>query len=1030
MSRWVWMMAGLGLGLTLGLIWSGMTGSLQVHSLVNLALLMVLISALARMSGRRARTREPPASPAPFQGVLDNLPNPVFYQDSQGHCLGCNKAFEAFFSCRREDIIGQSLQRLQSKYNCLGDWPSPADEGQEQEYERELKNARGELRRMLFHQARYCDEQGQDSGLVVVLTDVTESRQAGEAFRRLSERFTSMLNSLEAVVYVADMQTYEVLFANRYLCEKLGHDPTGQICWWALQHQQQGPCAFCTNHKLITPEGQPAGPYTWEFQNTRDGSWFYIQDRAITWDDGHLVRLEIATDITERKHMEDTMRRSEERYRQLFEHNKAVELLIDPATGHIVDANLSACDYYGYSLEQLKELKIYDINILTRQQVADEMAAAKREQRNHFFFQHRLASGEIRDVEVHSGPVHLDRRQLLYSIIHDVTARKQAEQALRKSENRYRMIFEHAPMGIVQGDLTGRFISINPAFERIIGYKNQQMQGKTWAEITHPEDREKNQELFAELLAGKRDHFHMTKRFLHKQGREVWVSMAVTGIREESEDNLSFTLAMFMDITERKQFEVALRDAKEAAEAANRAKSAFLANMSHELRTPLNGILGYTQLLLRDSELNPEQRRGMEIIHHSGEYLLALINDVLDLAKVEAGRFDILPGHCEIQSLLHGVEELFRVRAQQKDIVFRYEQLSSLPHQLLADERRLRQILFNLLGNAIKFTPHGEVVLSASHAQGRLILEIRDSGIGIASDQLEKIFEPFQQVGSGDYKIKGTGLGLSITRKLVDAMGGQISVQSRLGEGSQFRVELPLPEINSGSAGKDNRHLIHGYRRLKGEGEYKILVADDVEYNRSAMSLFLEELGFTVKEAGDGEAAIRLAETWMPDLILMDLSMPRLDGLEATRRLRQHPRLREVIIVAVSARAFPEDSERSLEAGCQAYIPKPIDDARLMEVLQHHLPLEWEYMDDSPFTETGHSDGFNMETLERIKPELFSLKQRNEIIKLCDYGDIQGLQDYLQVLEKEQPNLLPLLNLFRYFVNEFDLRRIKQILTA
>jgi len=402
-----------------------------------------------------------------------------------------------------------------------------------------------------------------------------------------------------------------------------------------------------------------------------------------------------------------------------------------------------------------------------------------------------------------------------------------------------------------------------------------------------------------------------------------------------------------LEVEQRRLVEAALHQAKNAADQASRAKSAFLANMSHDLRTPLNSVLGFAQLLEVDENLDTEQRDRARDIRRGGERLLSLINEVLDFAKLEAGRFDTVAVEWDSDELLRELAGMFRLRAEQKGIALRVEAAAALPARLSCDVKCLHQILVNLLDNAIKATAKGHVTLRADFNDGDLMLAVADTGSGIPAERLEAIFEPFEQAGGPPQRSQGTGLGLAIARGLAERLGGTLSVQSTLAQGSTFRLQIPAQAVAQPAQAKpkirqpDER--IVGYRRCQGHGPLHVLVVDDEPGNRAILRRLLEQLGFTVQEAETGAQCLEIVQTWQPDLILMDLRMPDLDGIEATRRLRVMPALRDTPIVAVTAAAFAEDRARALAAGCNAHLAKPVLLETLLDTLVTLLPLEWRY---------------------------------------------------------------------------------------
>lgn len=459
--------------------------------------------------------------------------------------------------------------------------------------------------------------------------------------------------------------------------------------------------------------------------------------------------------------------------------------------------------------------------------------------------------------------------------------------------------------------------------------------------------------------------------------------------------------------------------ARELAETANRAKSKFLANMSHELRTPLNGILGYAQILRKQLTLNDEQREGLDIIQTSGEHLLTLINDVLDLSKIEAEKMEIQSLDFDLNETVETLSTMFRLRAQQKGVTFAYEPVTELPQGVHGDQKKLRQVLLNLLSNALKFTDEGGVVLKVGYNEGKMRFQIEDTGIGIDSSDLGTIFQPFKQVGTHQLTTEGTGLGLAISRRLITMMGGYLSVNSRLGEGSTFWFELDLPAVDNFQPpqDRDKRQLV-GYH---GDAQ-TVLVVDDRWENRSVLRAMLSPLGFEILEANDGQEGLDKAIKHKPDVILMDIRMPIMDGFEVTRRIRQSALGQSVVIVMISASAFEHNHNDAIVHGGDAFLAKPFRESQLFDILKQHLHLQWVY-----------EDPINHEMLSEtgIIQMVITAPPHADLQNLLDYsssGNLDALQAMLNQLVSDTPAYTGFVRTLEPFIKAFQIDDIENFI--
>ena len=649
-----------------------------------------------------------------------------------------------------------------------------------------------------------------------------------------------------------------------------------------------------------------------------------------------------------------SLRSSEERYRSIFSHSGVTALLVDPADATIVEANEAAVRYYGIAAVDMRGLSLATIANTDAATLHEMLHAAVDGQRSHVFQQHRLKSGQLRDVEMHVGPLSLDGRSLLYCVVHDITERHEAENAVLELNQRYQALLDAASeVSIVATDTEGLIVVFNRGAERLLGFSAEEMIGRMTPVAFHDaqELQQRGQELSTQLaypVPGFRTLTELPRvhgseqrewTYVRKDGSHCRVSLSVTTMRA-IDGQITGYLGIALDISRLKEVEASLLQAKEAAEQASRAKSTFLATMSHEIRTPMNGVIGMAQLL-QGTSLNLEQQEYAEIIVSSAESLLIIINDILDFSKVEVGKLELEMLPFEPRPLLAGVVGMFMPQARARGIDLRLHTDTRLPHWLSGDAARLRQVLVNLLGNAIKFTEQGSISVEVSVQnvdahRACFDIAVRDTGVGMAPDVVTGLFAPFYQGDSSvTRRFGGTGLGLSITRGLVDLMDGQVTVESALGVGSTFTVRLclPLPE-----ALPQQRDVPVPAEMLA--SDVRILVVDDALINQKVALQMLGRIGLQAVAVGNGDEAVRLLAREHFDLVLMDCQMPVMDGFAATRLIRSgiagEPN-RHIPVVAMTANALSGDRERCLQAGMDDYLPKPVALDELRYKILHWL---------------------------------------------------------------------------------------------
>lgn len=598
--------------------------------------------------------------------------------------------------------------------------------------------------------------------------------------------------------------------------------------------------------------------------------------------------------------------------------------------------------------------------------------------------------------------------------------RGRTEANLRKSEQQIRLLANSLPGLIAYVNAEERYSFNNVNYEKWFGVSPQELHGQRVADRLGKTAYSKVAPYIKNALAGQPQRFEI--ELPHRQLGNRSVDMQyIPQLEPDGRPNGFYALGM--DMTERKRAADDLLEAKQAAEKANRAKSEFLAHISHELRTPLNGILGYAQILKRAQNLTTDQSRAVTVVKHCGEHLLNLINDLLDLSKIEAQKLELIISDFSLAEFLQLIAETIRVKAESKGLAFRYEAMGRLPERVQGDERRLRQVLVNLLGNAVKFTETGTVHLRVRYRQPRLCFEVEDTGLGIPADHVKDIFLPFRQLKQPHKQLEGTGLGLAISQRLTQAMGGELKVESTPGQGSLFRLEVELPELpqhGSSSAKATSQQEIVGYR---GPAR-RLLVVDDKASNRHVLRDMLTPLGFQVSEAVNGQDALHKAPAYQPHGILMDLVMPVLDGFEATRRLRRTEAGKNTVIIAVSASVFEHDRYGSMAVGCDDFLAKPIHMQGLLACLKKHLRLEWLYAPPSSMDKALNSDLFSNKP-----PFPLPLETIKTLRELADIGDLYGIGTYIDQLEHTEQHLQPFTAQLRELVRSFQINKIRDYLT-
>ncbi|HUE73371.1 MAG TPA: PAS domain S-box protein [Pirellulaceae bacterium] len=582
----------------------------------------------------------------------------------------------------------------------------------------------------------------------------------------------------------------------------------------------------------------------------------------------------------------------------------------------------------------------------------------------------------------------------------DNTARKQVEaermlldQRVRDQQFYTRSLIESNIDALITTDPRGIITDVNKQMEALTGCTRDELIGAPFKSYFTDSERA-DAAIKLVLGEGKVTDYELTARA--RDGKETVVSYNASTFHDRDR-KLQGVFAAARDVTERKRYEQSLQQA-------NRAKSVFLANMSHEIRTPMNAILGFSQLMQRDQGLTPRQCQYLGTINRSGEHLLALINDILEMSKIEAGRTTLNTSTFDLPALLKDLEMMFRVRTDEKKLSFSVETIGDVPQFIVNDINKLRQVFINVIGNAVKFTEQGGIALRVradrESSQGpSLRVEVEDTGPGISSDEQDKLFRHFEQTKTGQQAGTGTGLGLAISREFVRLMGGDITLSSEVGKGSLFVIRMPLREGDAQAVpAKENpRHVV----RLKpGQAACRVLIADDIEDNRQLLAQLLDPVGFEIRLATNGAEAVEQFESWRPQLILMDFRMPVMDGQEAIRRIRTMAGGAEVKIIAVTASAMDDNRQELMEVGADDFIGKPFRETELFQKIHVHLGVEYLYAEDPAAAGQEETADLAPDSLANWPPDL--VRPMREAVLTAD---LDQLLAKIQDVESRDPRV-------------------------
>ena len=912
------------------------------------------------------RTREVRESEEKFRTLFETMAQGVIYQDRNGHITSANTA--------AEEILGLSFSQMQGKTSKDPGWKAISADGKELEGDLHppmvaLKTGQivQDFIQGIFNPIRkdyvwiivnsipqFKEGETKPYQVFSTFLDITQLKNTEERLKNIVEHSTNLFytHTPDYTLTYLSPRTYEFFDCSpEEVKDKLWTD-------FVTDNPVNETGRNFTDTAIETGERQK--PYELELKTKKGRKvWVEVHEAPIV-DEGKTVAIAGAlVDITERKKHEQRLKESEERFKALFYENSSVLIIVDPDTGIIYDVNNKAVEFYGYSEEEMRSMNVQEINILPDRQVKEEMEKAIKGEKNYFNFPHRLANGEIKDVEVYTGKIYIEGKAYIYSTIHDITEDTRNRIRLQKGE-------EIAGIGHWEFDLNSGNVYASEGAKKIYGLHKSNLTIQEVQKIPLKEYRPMMDNALERLV---KDGEAYDIEFQIKRAADKKI-LDIHSVGEYNpERNVVF--GIIQDISERKRFEKELQrkneelqateeelrvsneelrninqqleeqnqeleEAKEKAEESDKLKSAFLANMSHEIRTPMNGIMGFSQVLLETDFSQEKQHKFLKIIHSRSRHLLDIINDIVDISKIEANQFTVHPEQFCLNDMLHELYETYQTdkTSYGKDhIEIQLEKgLNRRDSYINSDVKRLRQILTNLISNALKFTEKGKIKFGYTlHNEQTLLFYVSDTGIGISQENQEYIFERFRQLDDSSNRLnEGTGLGLTISKNLSELLGGSMWMESTEGKGSTFYFTIPYNERKTEKM-KDKSSRQNSYN-WKGK---KILVIEDDPTSQEFIKEVLKPTEAELIFSETGEKGLQKYEEQDIDLILMDIRLPGKNGIEITRKIRQKDE--DIRIIAQTAYAMSEDRKKCMDAGADDYISKPIDPDELMTLMNQHV---------------------------------------------------------------------------------------------
>ncbi|MFO0774567.1 MAG: PAS domain S-box protein [Nitrospiraceae bacterium] len=911
------------------------------------SLLSSLVGQALESAERTKAERALRASEERVRLVIDTSLDAVIGMDAEGEVNHWNKQAETIFGWKSDEVLGRRLDELII--------PPQYREAHRRGLQRFLATGTGRIigqRIELFALRRDGSafpiemsisplKVGDTYVFSAFIEDISERRRMQQEMAQANQFMDSLIDSMPIMVFAKDAANLTYIRWNKSAEELTGlsRDHVIGKTDEELYAPRQAEQLIARDRRLLTDASLLDIPE--EELTTQDGQSRLVHTKLYPILDGNGTPqyiLGLSQDITARQLAEQRLRDNEEKYRSLFESSRDAIVLLFPPTWCFTAANPAAVSLYGAdSVEHLTAHGPADLSperqpdgALSSDR-AQEMIGLAMSQGSHFFeWTHRRLSGEEFLTTVLLTRITIHGQHGLQATVRDISKQREAEESLRTSQARLALTVQGAHVGIWDWDLTTNQVYFSPEWKAQLGYTETDLPNtiEAWTSRLHADDEPHVMEQIRGVLDAAKPQYECEYRLCHRDGTYRWV-LSRGSLLLDAGTLTRRLVGVNIDVTERRRAEQELRDAKNAAEAANRAKSAFLANMSHEIRTPMNGVIGMTELL-KGSELNKTQQHYVETIASSGEALLLLINDILDFSKIEAGKLELQYIDFDLRLLVESVLDQLASRAQQQRIELAGFFQANIPTAVHGDPGRIRQILTNLIANAVKFTTQGEVTVrvqpepapTADTSTAWVRIQVTDTGIGISPEGLSRLFKSFSQVdGSSTRQYGGTGLGLAISKQLTELMGGHIGVESQLGKGTSFWVVLPLKlQSKPVPAGNITPTVLKGKR---------ICIVEAHRVNQDILQHYLQSWGMVVVATQSAADALALLETATLreepiHAVIMDFQLPDMDGLTLATAIRLRPEFADVPMVLMTALCQRGDGEAAVSAGCAAYLTKPL----------------------------------------------------------------------------------------------------------